>query len=175
MHSSLYSYSMIFQFKVCLALSALFSLFCHRSEPNCWSSSWWKCPQTSANFSVHLLNFCQHALHYCISLLILPICFWLGSRQVQKTLTTGWLALLYDQISQSQNPDAFTSSVRWARVRLSIQILCEALIPWADLADSRKARAHFLLPQPSTAFSCKNYVARQICHHCILLAKMEEN
>lgn len=152
---SFYSYSMIFQLKVCLALSVLFSLFCHRSEPNCWSNSQWRCPRTSANCSVHLLNFCQCALHYCISLLILLIYFWLESWQVQRTLTTGWLALLYDQTFQSQKPDAFTSSVRWAWVRLPVQILCEALIPWADLTDSRKARAHFLHPQPSTAFSCK--------------------
>lgn len=157
-------------------LSLVFSLFCHRSEHNCCSSSRWKCLWTSANCSVHLLSFCQCALSYCTSLLIFLISFCLGSWQVYRTLITGWLTLTYDQRVLFKVSEAGCPLLHmWDQPeRLSVHLLCKALIPWADLADSRRATAYFLHPHLSSTFSFKNSVAYQFYHH-FWLAKMEEN
>lgn len=40
-------------------------------------------------------------------------------------------------------------------MRLSVQTLYKAPVPWADLADCGRALTYFLHPQPSTAFCCK--------------------
>jgi len=45
------------------------------------------------------------------------------------------------------------------------EAVCKALIPWADLTGSGRARAYFLHSQPSAAFSWKNSAQNAIFHH----------